>query len=84
MTDPAFCMIPADVRSYTLLGHRHHGYGFGRGEPVGFVVAAGVVTRLGGVAVEEGDGAEHFEAGTWLTWRNMGKKHYKPEKPPKS
>lgn len=57
---------PADVRWYLLLGHGHHGYGCSRGEPVGFVVAAGVVADLVGGAVEEGDGAEPGEARPWL------------------
>lgn len=54
--------VPADIRSYLLLGHRHHGYGCGCGEPVGFVIAAGVVADLVGGTVEEGDGAEPREA----------------------
>lgn len=61
---------PADVRLYLCLSHRHHGYGCGRGQPVGFVVAAGVVADLIGGAVEEGDGAEPGEARPWLTWRD--------------
>lgn len=61
--------VPADVRLYLCLSHRHHGYGCGRGQPVGFVVAAGVVADLIGGAVEEGDGAEPGEARPWLTWR---------------
>lgn len=64
--------LPADVRLYLLLGHRHHGYGRGRGEPVGLVVAAGVVADLVGRAVEEGDGAEPREARARLTWRHKG------------
>lgn len=62
--------IPADVRLYLLLGHRHHGNGSGCGEPIGFVVAAGVVADLVGGAVEEGDGAESGEARPGLTWRD--------------
>lgn len=52
-----------------MLGHGHHGYGRGCGEPVGFVVAAGVVADLVGGAVDEGDGAEPGEAGSRLTCR---------------
>lgn len=63
------CTVPADVWLDLPLGHRHHGYGRGRGEPVGFVVAAGVVADLVGGAVEEGDGAEAGEARPGLTWR---------------
>lgn len=62
--------VPADVRLDLRLGHRHHGYGCGCGEPVGFVVAAGVIADLVGGAVEEGDGAEPGEAGSWLAWRD--------------
>lgn len=62
--------VPADVRLDLLLGHGHHGDGCGCGEPVGFVVAAGVVADLVGGAVEEGDGAEPGEAGPRLTWRH--------------
>lgn len=61
-TEPAQRTVPADVRSYLLPGHGHHGYRCGCGEPVGFVVTAGVVADLVGGAVEEGDGAEPGEA----------------------
>lgn len=65
--------VPADVRLYLPLGHGHHGYGCWGGEPVGFVVAAGVVADLVGGAVEEGDGAEPGEAWPWLTWTDTEK-----------
>lgn len=61
-TEPKQHTVPADVRLYLPLSHRHHGYGCGCGQPVGFVVAAGVVADLIGGAVEEGDGAEPGEA----------------------
>lgn len=54
--------VPADVRLYLPLSHRHHGYWCSCGQPVGFVVAAGIVADLIGGAVEEGDGAEPGEA----------------------
>lgn len=61
------CTIPADVRSYILLFHGHHGYGCGRGEPVGFIIAASVVANLAGRAVEEGDRVEPGETRPRLT-----------------
>lgn len=51
-----------------VIGHRHHGNGSGGGEPVGFVIATGVVADVVGRAVEEGDGTEAGEAGSGLTW----------------
>lgn len=53
----------ADVGPDVLLGHGHHGQRGGGGEPVGLVVAAGVVADVAGVAVEEGHGAEPGQAG---------------------
>lgn len=41
----------------------HHRDGRRGGEPVGLVVAAGVVADLVGVAVDEGHGAEPRQAG---------------------
>lgn len=55
-------MAPADVGLYLILFHRHHGYGCGCGEPVGLIIAAGVVADLIGGAVKEGDGAKPGEA----------------------
>lgn len=62
MTETKQHMVPANVRLYLPLSHRHHGYGCSCGQPVGFVVAAGIVADLIGGAVEEGDGAEPGEA----------------------
>lgn len=66
-------VVPANVSLYLRLGHRHHGYGRGCGQPVGLVVAAGVIANLAGGAVEEGDGAESRKAGPRLSWREIGK-----------
>lgn len=61
-----------DVPCNLLLGHGHHGNGRRRGQPVRLVVAAGEVTHVVGVAVEEGHGAETGQAGPSQTWADGG------------
>lgn len=46
----------------------HHGYGSGGGEPIGFVVATGVVAASF-VAVGERHGGENTETGASLAYR---------------
>lgn len=58
---------PADVLADSLLSHRHHGDGCRGGQPIGLVVAAGVVADLVGRAVQEGDSAETGKAGACHT-----------------
>lgn len=49
--------------------HGHHGERRGGRQPVGLVVPAGVVTNVSRVAVQEGHGAEAWEARARQTWR---------------
>ena len=58
----------ADVGFDITFLHGHHGKGRGGGQPIGFVVAAGVVADVSGVAVQEGHGVETREAGARQTW----------------
>lgn len=53
----------ADVLRDLGLADRHHGDGGGGGEPVGFIIAPGVVAHFVDVAVDEGHGAEAGQAG---------------------
>lgn len=53
----------ADVGLDFLLGHRHHGQRGRGGEPVGLVIAAGVVADVPRIAVQERHGAESSQAG---------------------
>ena len=53
----------ADVGLDFVLGHRHHGQRGRGGEPVGLVIAAGVVAHITRVAVQKGHGAEPSQAG---------------------
>lgn len=57
----------ADVRLDVTLLDGHHGKRRRGGQPVGLVVSAGVVTKVAGVAVQEGHGAEAREAGAGQT-----------------
>lgn len=59
----------ADVLRDLVARHRHHGDGRAGGEPVGLVIAAGVVADLIDVAVDERHGAEARQAGAGKTWR---------------
>ena len=58
----------ADVGANLLAKQRHHGYGSSGGEPIGFVVATGVVTGSF-VTVRERHGGENREAGASLAYR---------------
>ena len=58
----------ADVLGDLPVLHRHHGKGRGRRQPVGLVVAAGVVAHISGVAVQEGHGAEARQTGARQSW----------------
>lgn len=53
----------ANVGLDVILGHRHHGQRGSGGQPVGLVVAAGIVAHITRVAVQEGHGAEPSQAG---------------------
>lgn len=53
----------ADVGFDFLLSYGHHGQWGRGGEPVGLVVAAGVVADVTRIAVQEGHGAEACQAG---------------------
>lgn len=53
----------ADVRLDFILSHRHHGQWGSGGEPVGLVVAAGIVADVSRVAVQKRHGAEARQAG---------------------
>lgn len=64
----------ADVLGNLGLPHRHHGNGGSRGEPVGFIIASGVVAHFIDVAVDEWHGAESGQAGASKPWEEkMGK-----------
>lgn len=49
--------------------YRHHGKRSGGWQPVGLVISAGIVTNVSRVAVQEGHGAEPWEAGASQTYR---------------
>lgn len=57
----------ADVRFDVILFHGHHGKRSRSGQPVGFVVSAGVVAKVARVAVQEGHGTEPRETGASQT-----------------
>lgn len=57
----------ADVRFDVTLLHGHHGKRSRGGQPVGFVVSAGVVAKVARVAVQEGHGTEPWETGASQT-----------------
>lgn len=61
--------VPANVSLDLCLSYRHHGYGCCCGQPVGLVIAAGIIADLVGGAVEERDGTESRKAGPRLSWR---------------
>lgn len=65
-------VVPANISLYLCLGYRHHGYGCRCGQPVGLVIAAGIIANLVGGAVKEGDGTESRKAGPRLSWKEMG------------
>lgn len=52
--------------------HWHHGDGSSGGEPVGFVISAGIVAHLIDVAVNKWHGAEARQAGASKTWVGEG------------
>lgn len=52
----------ADVLRDLATVHRHHGDGSSGGEPVGLVIAAGVVAHFVDVAVNKRHGAEARQA----------------------
>lgn len=62
---------PADVGLDLLLGQRRRGQRRGAGQPVGLVIAAGVVTHLVDVAVGKWHGAKHRQAGSCQTWKQQ-------------
>lgn len=64
-------VVPANVSLYLCLSYRHHGYGCRCGQPVGLVIAAGVIANLVGGAVKEGDSTESGKAGPRLSWREI-------------
>lgn len=53
----------ADVGLDFLLSHGHHGQRGSGGEPVGLVVAAGVVADVPGIAIQKRHSAEACQAG---------------------
>lgn len=53
----------ADVWFYLSLLHRHHGNWCSGGQPIGFVIAAGIVAYVPRIAVQEGHGVKTGE--TW-------------------
>lgn len=57
----------ADVGLDLLLGQRRRGQRGRAGQPVGLVIAAGVVTHLVDVAVGKGHGTKHRQAGPCQT-----------------
>ena len=57
----------ADIRLDPLLLHRHHGQRCGGGQPIGFVIAAGVIAYVSRVTVQEGHGVEPRQAGASQT-----------------
>lgn len=74
----------ADVLRDLLAVHRHHGDGRSGGEPVGFVVSAGVVAHFIDVAVNERHGAEARQTRASKTWKKnqrSGSVKYVPKAP---
>lgn len=59
----------ADILGNLRLADGHHGDGGGSGEPVGFIVAPGIVAHFVDVAVDEGHGAEAGQAGASKPWK---------------
>lgn len=53
----------ADVGLDFLFSHGHHGQRGRGGQPVGLVIAAGIVADVPGIAVQERHGAEACQAG---------------------
>lgn len=57
----------ADVGLDFFLSHRHHGQWGSGGEPVGFVIAAGVVADVTRIAVQKRHSAEACQTGACQT-----------------
>lgn len=59
----------ADVLGNLGLADGHHGDRGSSGEPVGFIIAPGIVAHLVDVAVDEGHGAEARQTGASKAWK---------------